>query len=208
MNLLKSHVLHARSLRRALDLVVILAQETSDGMPCSPQVFDVKVHVLDATCRARVHHLQLDRTQSDPPASLGARHFRREVISPRMLCMCPGSCNVQVREVDVLAESAQFARRGLHAEQCIFSALPTRYVYQNMLPWHHQIEPVTMNILQVGVANGRGSASGCCIKEGDRIGVRVRSISRILHAVTPTVTQVYIIKCLAIHAPVALRVTS
>eukprot|EP00959_Pyramimonas_sp_CCMP1952_P385782 8085258-Pyramimonas_sp.AAC.1 len=54
----------------------------------------------------------------------------------------------------------QSARVGLQPKQCAVSAHSTRDVYQNVNARLHQIEPLAMNVLEVGVASGSHASSG------------------------------------------------
>jgi len=66
----------------------------------------------------------------------------------------PRPRDVDLLEVHVRALSTQNLRIGLHAKECFFRMLSTRDVNQNMFAWLHQVEPLTMNILKVGIADG------------------------------------------------------
>ena len=83
------------------------------------------------------------------------------MVPSKLFGLCPRSGNVELLEVHVRALSTQAARIGLHAKQGVLSGRTTRYVYQNMLARLHQVEPLAMNVLQVGVANGGCSSTDC-----------------------------------------------
>jgi hypothetical protein len=61
--------------------------------------------------------------------------------------------------------STQAARIGLHTKQGIFSTHSTRDVDQDMLARLHQVEALAMDVLQVGVADGR-SRGACAARVG------------------------------------------
>merc|ERR1719463_91276 len=81
------------------------------------------------------------------------------MIPSNLFRLCPGPSDVHFLEVHVRALSAQHARIGLHAKQALFGARSTRDVDQDMLARLHQVEPLTMNVLQVGIADGRRAPS-------------------------------------------------
>lgn len=135
--------------------MVVLSQETSDSKPGLPQMLDVEIEVIGARLRVCVNYLHMDITQSDPFSRLVASTFGRVLVSSSLFGICPRSCDIQVCEVDFVALSTQFAGQGIHSKQCVFGALAARDLYQSVLPRLHQIESLTMNILQVGIANGR-----------------------------------------------------
>merc|ERR1719163_1291612 len=93
-------------------------------------------------------------TEAEPFRSLVIGLRCAVMIPSSLFGVCPRPCNVQFLEVHIRAVSTQSARIGLHAKQCVFSAPSTRDVNQNMLARLHQIEPLTMNVLQVGIASG------------------------------------------------------
>merc|ERR1719356_1131656 len=104
------------------------------------------------------------RTKSKPLRSLDCALRYGVMVSSNLFCFCPRPCDIQFLEVHIRAMFTQSARIGLHTKQCVFSAHSTRDVEQNMLPRLHQIKPLTMNILQVGIARGssRRSSRTCC----------------------------------------------
>mmetsp|Transcript_11557 Transcript_11557/g.32217 ORF Transcript_11557/g.32217 Transcript_11557/m.32217 type:complete len:339 (+) Transcript_11557:21-1037(+) len=116
------------------------------------------IEIVEATIRMPVNDFQLNFTKSNPFGSLDLIWRHAVVVPSRLFCICPRSCDVQLLEVHIRATSSQSARIGLDAKQCVFGAHSTRDVDQNMLARLHQVEPVTMNILQVGITSGSSPA--------------------------------------------------
>jgi hypothetical protein len=95
-----------------------------------------------------------DLTKRSPFWSLDITVIHVVMIPSSLFCVCPRPSNIHFLEVHISALSTQVARIGLHAKQAFFSAHSTRDVDQNMLARLHQVEALTMDVLQVGIANG------------------------------------------------------
>merc|ERR1740120_237207 len=107
-----------------------------------------------------MNDLEPDLAESNPFWSLGIILLCAVMIPSRFLCLCPRPSNVHFLEIHIRALSAQVARFGLHLKQTLFSGHSTGDVYQNVLARLHQIKPLTMNVLQVGIANSRRRPPG------------------------------------------------
>mmetsp|Transcript_82197 Transcript_82197/g.220919 ORF Transcript_82197/g.220919 Transcript_82197/m.220919 type:complete len:204 (+) Transcript_82197:368-979(+) len=137
--------------------VVVFSKQASHRDPCSLQMFHVEVQILDALICSSMDDFQIDLTESNPVWKF-AINSHAKGVSPCLLFLCQRPCDIQFLEIQVCTLSAQSACIGLHAKICIFSGLPTRDAYQNMLPWQHQVEPLTKDIFQMGIASGSNVA--------------------------------------------------
>jgi hypothetical protein len=112
-----------------------------------------------------MHDFQLDLAEGNPFRTLGIMLRYAVVVASGLLCLCPRPGNVELLEVHVRALSTQPARIGLHAKHGVFSTHSTRDVYQNVLARLQQVEPLAMDVLQVGIADGR-SPGACTARVG------------------------------------------
>merc|ERR1719333_1577408 len=101
-----------------------------------------------------MNDFQLNLPKRNPLLSLDCTLRCSVVIPSNLFGLCPRPCNVQFLEIHIRAMSTQLARIGLHTKQCVSSAYSTRDVQQNMRARLHQIEPLTMNVHQMGIASG------------------------------------------------------
>jgi hypothetical protein len=73
----------------------------------------------------------------------------------------PRPSDVQLLEIYVSALSIQSLRLRLYTKQRSLNAvLLPRDVYQSVPAGLHQVEPLTVDVLQVRIANGRGASAG------------------------------------------------
>merc|ERR1719188_2480103 len=114
----------------------------------------VHIQVLEATLRMSMNDFQLNLTKGNPCRILVNTVRYDVVVSSSLFCFCPRPCNIQFLEIHVSARSTQSAGISLHAKQCFSSGCSTGDAYQNILAWPHQIEPLSMNVLKVGVTRG------------------------------------------------------
>merc|ERR1719277_26265 len=159
--------------------VVVFPEKTSDVKTCAPQMLRVHIQVQQASVCTSMNDFQLNLTKSNPFRMIGIALRDAVTIPSMLLCLCPRSCDVHFLEIHICALSTQFAGVGPHAKHRMLGALSTRNVYQNMVAWLHQVELLTVNILQVGIANG-GGAGGWPPKarnRGRRRGSRARRVS-------------------------------
>mmetsp|Transcript_14291 Transcript_14291/g.38276 ORF Transcript_14291/g.38276 Transcript_14291/m.38276 type:complete len:266 (-) Transcript_14291:49-846(-) len=135
--------------------MVIIAQQPSNSKAGPPQMFHVQIQIPDATHGESTNDLQLDRVERHP-FRMHDSTLRHAVTKPSgLLLLCPRPRDVQLLEVHVRA-STQPTRVGLHAEHRSVGGLSFGDVYQEVLARLHQIEALTMHVLQVGIALGRG----------------------------------------------------
>merc|ERR1719226_33033 len=116
----------------------------------------VHIQIRQAAVRTPMNDFERDfiYTKSNPFWSLDVTVLYAVMIPSSLFCLCPRSSNVHFLEVHIRALSTHLARIGLHVKHGSFGGRSTRDVYQNMRARLHQVEPLTMNVLQVGVANG------------------------------------------------------
>merc|ERR1719277_2051418 len=107
-----------------------------------------------------MNYLQLNIPKSQPFRSLDSTFRCDIVVTSISFCFCPRPGYVQLLEVHICARSTQPTHIGLHAKHCVFNERSTRDVDQNMHTRLHQIEPLTMNVLQVGIASGSHASAG------------------------------------------------
>merc|ERR1719486_929170 len=89
------------------------------------------------------------RAESEPFRSLVIGLQCTVMIPSNLFGLCPRPCNVQCLEIDIRAMSTQSTRISLHTKQYVLTDHSTRDANQHMLARLHQIEPLTMNVLQV-----------------------------------------------------------
>ena len=109
-------------------------------------MLDVKVQILGTVLSVPMgnFHLHLPKRQPLRLFIMNTLSLETEAAGPFRLH--PLSGDIQFLEIHVRALSTQLARIGLHTKQCVL--MPSaRDVYQNMLAWLHQIEPLTKNVL-------------------------------------------------------------
>jgi len=127
-------------------------------MPRSPKMLDVEIQVQGALLCTSMHDLQLEPTETDPFWSLLDITLRFVVVPSGLFRLCPSPCHVQPLEVHIRALPTQSLRLGLHVEQRVPGGLPTGNVNQNVPARLHHVEPLAVDILQMGIASGSGPA--------------------------------------------------
>merc|ERR1719356_695921 len=104
-----------------------------------------------------MNNFELNLAKRNPFGSLDILRYA-VVIPSRACCLCPRSCDIQFSEVHVRASSTKSARMGLNVKQGVCIAHSPRDTDQNMVALLHQIEPLTTNILEMGISNGSSPA--------------------------------------------------
>merc|ERR1719382_1031847 len=142
-------------------LVVVLSQESSDGKAGTPEMLDVEIQVSDSLLRVSMDGLDLNSMEIHPfglCSTVGVVCPEHEATGPQSTW--PLSGHVDAREVRVRTEAAHLLRNCLNVEQGVFKALPPRDMNQHMLARLHQIKPLSMKVLQVGIAYRTTTAQG------------------------------------------------
>mmetsp|Transcript_24754 Transcript_24754/g.64630 ORF Transcript_24754/g.64630 Transcript_24754/m.64630 type:complete len:463 (+) Transcript_24754:186-1574(+) len=135
--------------------VVVLSQQAPDVVPGTAKAPDVQVQVPDALCGVAVRDLQAHLPEAQPLRPRPAGVPGAEAEPARLLRLRPRAGDVQLLEVELGARPAQPLRLRLHAEQCGLDAarLPGD-VDQDVLAGFHQVEPLAVEVLEVGIAGG------------------------------------------------------
>merc|ERR1740120_343333 len=81
-----------------------------------------------------------------------------EAKTARLLLLCPRPRDVQLLEVDVGALSTKTLRLRLYAKQRFLKACLPWNVDQGMHASPHQVEPLTVDVLQMRIASGSDGA--------------------------------------------------
>merc|ERR1740121_1332829 len=128
-------------------------ERPSDSKSYAPQMLRVHIQIVQATVRTSMNDLQLDLTKRNPLRGIDCTLRYVVMIPACAFGFCPRPCNVQLLEIHVRASPTQSARIGLHAKQGELGTLSTRNAYQHVLALLHQVESLTMNVLQVWITS-------------------------------------------------------
>jgi len=146
--------------------MIIFSQQSSDSKPSIPEVLHVKVQILDALPCVPMCNFYLYLPERDPISRFVGHTRSLETQTAGHFSLHPLACDVDLLEVHVRALTTQSRCLGLYTKQRIL--LPSLWdIDQNVLAWLHQIEPLTINVLQVGIASGSHAASRCSRRRGN-----------------------------------------
>mmetsp|Transcript_30946 Transcript_30946/g.70078 ORF Transcript_30946/g.70078 Transcript_30946/m.70078 type:complete len:286 (-) Transcript_30946:38-895(-) len=135
--------------------VIVFAQQASDGEPSAVQVLRVNVEVADPLQRMSVSDFEVHPPKLHPLGILRDGLCCAVPETASLLCLRPLPRKVQLLEVHVGTLSTQPLRLCLHMEQRVLEACLPWDVYQGVPAWHHQVEPLTIDVLQVRIPNRR-----------------------------------------------------
>mmetsp|Transcript_52348 Transcript_52348/g.119658 ORF Transcript_52348/g.119658 Transcript_52348/m.119658 type:complete len:305 (+) Transcript_52348:221-1135(+) len=114
----------------------------------------VQIQILNAIVRTSVNDFQLDLAKGNPMRSLDLIVRCAVMIPSRMCCICPRPSNAHVLEIHIRTMSSQSRCKGRDVKQSVCNAHSAWDIDQNVFARLHQIEPITMNVLQMGITNG------------------------------------------------------
>ena len=145
--------MNASLLRHCRFCVIILSQQTSDSITCAFKVLDIEIQVFDALLRAPLGNLQLHILEA-LPTRFAVKALSVVMESAGLLRFRPRPCNVQLLEVHISALSTHSLRHRIYTKQGVLRALAWN-LNEKVLAWLHQVESLTMYILQVRVTRGK-----------------------------------------------------
>jgi len=120
-----------------------------------PKVLDVKVQVLDALIRGPIGNFDLNLPELDPHRLLVDLAASLETEASSLRRLRPRPCDIQLLEVQICALPTQSARVSLHTKKCVLGTLSFRYLDQDELARPHQVETLTVHVLQMRIASCR-----------------------------------------------------
>mmetsp|Transcript_125393 Transcript_125393/g.340507 ORF Transcript_125393/g.340507 Transcript_125393/m.340507 type:complete len:329 (+) Transcript_125393:457-1443(+) len=121
-----------------------------------PKVFDEDVQVLNPRLRAPEDDFDLQRPEICPFRHLVALNaFGVEGETPGLQLVRPYPCDVHFLEIRVGTRSTMATRVCFYRKQRVLHAPTTWDVDQCNLTRRHQVEPFTVDVLQVRIASGR-----------------------------------------------------
>merc|ERR1719424_267406 len=157
----KGNVVNTVLRRRRCRPVIIFSQQSSDSEPSMPKVLDVKVQILDALPRAPMCDFHLYLPKRHPIRRFVGHTRSLETQTASLFSLHPLPCDVDLLEIHVCALTTQSTCLGLYTKQRVLNSVPPWNMDQNVLAGIQQIEPLTMNVLQVGIAGGSHTAGSC-----------------------------------------------
>jgi len=139
--------------------VVVFSQQSSDSKPSMPKVLDVQIQILDALPRVPMRDFHFYLPKRHPIRRFVGHTLSLETQTAGQFSFHPPPCDVDLLEIHVCALATQFTCLGLYTKQRILNHNSLWNVDQDVLARLHQIEPLTMNILQVGISSGSHTAA-------------------------------------------------
>jgi len=123
-----------------------------------PKVLNVKIQVLDALIRDPIGNFDLHLPELDPHRLLVGLAASLEAEASRVRRLRPRPRDIQFLEVQICALSTQSTRVSLYTEQRVLGELFLGDLNQDVFTRPHQVEPLTMHVLQMRIAGGRDGA--------------------------------------------------
>merc|ERR1719291_244549 len=147
----------ASLLRRRRFRVIVISQQASDSITCAVKVLDIDIQVFDALLRAPLGYLQLHILEMFP-TRLAVMTLSLVTESAVLLRFRPRPCNVHFPEVHISALCTHALRLRIYTKQNILRGLAWN-LNEKVLAWLHQVESLTMHILQMWVTRSRRACS-------------------------------------------------
>jgi hypothetical protein len=139
--------------------VVVFSQQSSDSKPSMPKVLDVQIQILDALPRVPMRDFHFYLPKRHPIRRFVNHTWSLETQTAGQFSLHPPPCDVDLLEIHVCALATQLTCLGLYTKQRVLNQNSLWNVDQDVLARLHQIEPLTMNILQVGISSGSHTAA-------------------------------------------------
>jgi len=143
----------ARRFRGRCLRVVVLSEQASDGEARLRKVTDEEVEVSGALQGAPVRDLQVQPVELHPRGSRAVRLVRVEAQATLLLLLGPLPSDVQASEIHVRARRTIMTRLRLNKQQHMLGGCLPRNLEQSVPARLHQIEPLAVYVLHVGIAN-------------------------------------------------------
>jgi len=139
--------------------VIILSEQPSHSKTGMPKVLDVKVQVIGALFRAPIGNFELHLPELYPSRLFVKLAPSLETETAAVFRLRPRPCDIQLLEVQICALSTQSTCVSLYTKQRVLGTLSLGNLNQDELTRPHQVEPLTMDILQMRIAGGRDGSS-------------------------------------------------
>jgi len=134
--------------------VLIFSEQPSDSKPGMPKVLDVKVQVVDALIRAPISNFDLHLPELHPFRLSVELAQSLEAEPAGILRLRPDPCDIQLLEVQICALPTQSTCVSLYTKQRASGKLSLWNLNQDEFARPHQVEPLTVHVLQVWIAGG------------------------------------------------------